>query len=195
MSVRGALGAFLLAAGLLAAPGASASTIYTYTFEQSGYLPFGTLTSAPGKITGSFTGRADATGVITQDSLTSFHIEMSGFTDDLLTSNLTGDFIPDFFGYHVGDTPTFGFIEQIAGAGLPINLRLCVGPAATLACVPGTERGVLLVSIFPLASSAVTPVLTQVSVTNTPIPGAVVLLATALSGMLCLRRLRGHVAA
>ncbi|WP_459856195.1 hypothetical protein [Dongia sp. agr-C8] len=175
--------------------GAEASTIYTYSFSEDFNYSLGAGYLYPTKLTGGFTGAADATGHISLTTLTDFHLTFDyapGGLPGLAFGSYAG--LPDYFSFLVGDTSGSTLAFQ---SPLPIGLfstatsTVCVGAAVAPLCNGGTPRGVVAISfggapagIF--ARSEVAPVLTLASsstIATTPIPGAMLLFMTAVGGL------------
>lgn len=184
---RYVLAAAAFLCGLACAQAATAATVYTYTFEQTGYAGYVTLPSSwqSIKVTGGFTGAADAIGTISLNSLTDFHIELSGFPQNLSFYNLSQSGLPSFFAFHVGDAGTLGVLVQIADFHLVYPPAVCIGAPVGILCNGGNARGFIQfygVGV-PIAASNSAPVLTLVSVTQTPIPASLLLFVTTLGGL------------
>src|SRR5688572_8229217 len=101
--VRNALGraALMLMAGIGFSGAAAASTIYTYSFEQTGYTLdwFGTGV-LPATLKGSFTGTADAFH-INRSTLSAFNVQFD--TVGVGASELYSG-LPDYFSFQVGSS-------------------------------------------------------------------------------------------
>jgi hypothetical protein len=174
MLIRRLVSALVLAGAAFCGRGADASTIYTYTFTQN-YDSFGFAAT----VTGGFTGTA-ALGYINLSTLSEFHLEYSS-TNYLWTyAGLPNDFS---FGIGGPSGTSLTFRSPIFPG------EICVGWAVSFLCNGGTSLGIFTTGGVAVARSTVEPVVTLVSAINetpvatTPIPGAMVLFATALGGL------------
>jgi len=171
---------------------AEAATVYTYGFSQDFNYTLGAGYIYPTKLVGGFTGTVDATGHISLATLTDFHLTFdfdSTFGTGLAYGSYAG--LPDYFSFVPGDTSGSTLAFQS-----PLDLLLftggetaCVGATVGFLCNGGSSRGVVLALGGVFARSEIAPVVTLVSssapaaVATTPVPGALLLFATALSGL------------
>jgi len=191
--VRGALcvGAGLLLAAVALDRAAIASTLYTYSFTQDVNYRLDSGFIYPATFSGGFSGTATADGHISLDTLTDFHLH---FDDNPYGS--PGVFygvysgLPDYFSFLIRDTTggAFAFQSPLDHPVLTsITSTACVGAAVAALCNGGTARCVVTWAALGIfARGDVAPVVTLVStstVATTPIPGALLLMMTALSGL------------
>jgi len=174
---------------------AEASTIYTYGFEQTGYIvaaapPFGGI--LPATLKGSFTGTSDAIDHISLGTLSAFHVEFGATNGAGTSASYSG--VPDYFSFQVGDTNGSTLAFQAPLPLVPgVMGQACVGVAVAALCGGGTALGYVSVSVAGVVvffnESTVVPTITLLSAINdtpvatTPIPGALLLFGTALGGI------------
>jgi hypothetical protein len=135
-------------------------------------------------VVGTFRGTLDGTGRIELGTLTYFEIHQTGFASPSFMENM---FIgvhsaPDFFTFNPSTPATFGFHVALNTIALPLTAEFCMGPAIGLFCAgSGSARGVGTLDGVPALISTSAPTLTLISAT--PLPGALLLFGTALSGI------------
>lgn len=188
------LGAALVL-GFAAGNGAAATpiTLKTYTFEQPNYMVFGQ--NSGGKLAGRFTGSFDSFGHIVLGTLTEFKLSLTGFKFPLSDLNLTTLARVDYLDFNPGAS---GNLTLHAFMQNPIlgNISACMGFIPDLLC-QSTARGALnlINSSLVFAFSESAPIVTEVTVAPTPIPGALLLFGTAAGALPALaitRRRRGR---
>lgn len=174
---------------------AEASTIYTYGFEQTGYLVDATPVFGgilPATLKGSFTGTSDTIDHISLGTLSAFHVQFGATNGAGSLVSYSG--VPDYFSFQVGDTNGSTLAFQ---APLPLVTgamgQACVGVAVAVLCGGGTGLGYVGVNVAGAVllfnESAVAPTITLLSAVNdtpvatTPIPSALLLFGTALGGI------------
>jgi hypothetical protein len=176
--------------------GAEAATIYTYSFEQTGYtIDWGHSAVLPATLKGSFTGTPDAFH-INLGTLSAFQVQF-----DTAGGSASYSGLPDYFSFEIGDTSggTLAFQTPVPlFPGFPSEA--CVGVAVSALCNGGTARGYVRVgpdaTALLFSRSDIAPVVTLVSAVSptpeatTPVPGAILLFSTALAGLgaACARR-------
>jgi hypothetical protein len=184
------LGILALLTGLVIGQAASASTIYTFGFQQTGLDVFSTPAIESGTLSGTFSGTVDSLGIMSLADLTSFHLEINGLPGP--QPNFSSSSLPYLFGFHVGDPSSLTFIELTEYVPhLFLEVDYCMGAAAGFVCNGGNARGVLAVDVLPGSDRlfALAPTLVSNSaptvalVSTTPIPAAGLLFATALGGI------------
>jgi hypothetical protein len=218
MSIRGfrvptafhrcAMGVLVLLAVVALGRCAAATTIYTYNFIQTDYVySLGAGSSFVTTVRGGFTGTADASGHINIGTLSDFRVEYDispfGSGPGVFYGYYSG--VPDYFSFLIGDTSgsTLAFQAPLTlNAFSPYPSQICVGAAVAFLCNGGTPRGIVTVSFDETGSifarSDIAPVVSLVSsstVAATPIPGALLLFATALGGAGAVGALRRRIGA
>jgi hypothetical protein len=179
MPIRKLLSVLALAGAAFCGHGAEASTIYTYTFTQNYTSVFGAAT-----VTGGFTGTAADLDHINLGTLSDFHLK---YSSGALVGAYAG--LPYYFSFQIGDTigTTLAFQSPIYPG------EICVGAAVATLCNGGTSFGIFTAGGVAVARSTFEPAVTLVSaisqppVATTPIPGALLLFATALGGFGAIR--------
>jgi hypothetical protein len=192
MRIRQLVSALTLAGAAFCGHGAEASTIYTYDFSQSGYIiDWNPSEILPATLKGTFSGTADSIDHISLSTLTDFHVR---FDIGPHSAGYTG--LPDFFSFQIGDTSggTLAFQSPVPILAIPgDSSEACVGVAVAALCDGGTARGFVgarfNTTLLNTSTSGIAPIVTLVSavsqtpVATTPIPGALLLFATALGGL------------
>jgi len=187
MSLRG-LRELLSALLLLGAgvSGAEAATVYTYSFTQDFVYSLGNGFVNPATLVGGFAGTTDATGHVSLNTLSDFHLTFDrGTTPGIAFGAYAGP--PEYFSFLVGDASggTLTLKSPLKLLLFTTDATACVGAAVAFLC-NGGSRGVVLSAIGVFARSEVAPVLTLVSATTvavTPIPAALLLFGTAIGGL------------
>jgi len=186
MAFRKFLAALVLFGAMVACHGAAAATMYTYSFEQTGYtVDWNGKDILPATLKGSFTGSVDAFH-ITLGTLSAFHVQFDTVSPSG-THSASYSGLPDYFSFQIGDSGgTLAFqspLPLFTGA----SSEACIGAAVSILCNGGIARGYVRVALGStlLFSSRtdIGPTVNLVSVATTPIPGALFLLTTALSGL------------
>jgi len=184
-----AFGAF--AAILIAAGSAEAVPIYTYNFEQSGYIAVNDPTGPQGKVTGSFSGSLDQSGYITINTLTEYHFSISGFASDAVPAIAwSNDTRPLIFSYLPGSSSTLTVVEALQ---IGVNAAItCIGGVAGIVCDSGNALGSQAFSVpgaiiqAALSSTPASVTFVRVvdpDVATTPLPASLLLFGTAISGL------------
>jgi hypothetical protein len=193
---RWALSALVLVAGIAIGRGAEAATIYTYSFVQPGYIYELGNTTYTATLTGGFTGTVGTQSAfhIDRSSLSDFHLAIDLSTPD---TDFQGFYsgLPNYFSFEIGDAVggTLAFESPLLSLGRPD--QVCVGAAVSILCNGGAALGVVGYVVVPgfiepvIAATSFGPTVTLIStvttppVATTPIPGALLLFATALGGL------------
>jgi hypothetical protein len=190
-AVLGAALVLSFAAGHGAA--ATPLTLQTFTFEQPNYSVFGL--NSGGKLTGRFTGSLDSFGRIVFGTLTEFKLSLTGFNSPVDQLNQSTLARVDYFDFKPGDSTSLNFHAFMQNTVLG-NFSACIGFITDLLC-QSTARGALTAIEGPVvfAFSESAPIVTEVTLAPTPIPGALLLFstaATALPALAIARRRRGR---
>jgi hypothetical protein len=191
--------------GLVAAGGAEASTVSTYTFTQDGYFSPTIPSGITGVLTGSFSGTVEDTGYIGQADLTDFSFALTLYDRD---NNPFGSVITGTaadlaaFSYKPGSSSQSTlFISAKTPNGLCVGAAaafgLCGGPTGYKGAFIYLSDGASVIpgdgqQAFLVTSNA--PQIAQVA--TTPVPATLPLFASAIGALgLFLRRRRAQVQA